>query len=82
MELGWQVYLKLKPGGHLVLSVPVDTADSFHWTSMRVYGPHRLPRLLWGWEYLGTVAKGKVFNKAACTYSDRKPNPNGVPALF
>lgn len=48
----------LKPGGLLLLSVPMWPKDKQSQMLARLYGPIRLPMLIKGWEYLGTVNKG------------------------
>lgn len=42
----------IKPGGLMFLSVPVGQ-DALVWNSHRIYGAHRLPRLLDGWRLVG-----------------------------
>ena len=49
MEQAWRV---LKPGGRLMLSVPVGP-DVVVWNLHRRYGPARLPMLMHGWEEVG-----------------------------
>jgi hypothetical protein len=39
----------LRPGGTLVVSVPVGPVDVLVWNLHRIYGPVRLPLLLEGW---------------------------------
>lgn len=59
-----EAWLKLEPGGHFLLAVPVDVHDQMHWYSARIYGPLRLPLLLQGWEYMGLVDWGKLYSAA------------------
>ncbi len=44
----------LRPGGLLFLAVPV-AKDKIVWNAHRIYGRHRLPLLIDGWELLGSV---------------------------
>ncbi len=39
----------LKPGGYLILAVPCGS-DCLVWNAHRIYGSHRLPLLLQGWD--------------------------------
>jgi hypothetical protein len=48
-----EAWIKLTPGGVLLLNVPVGHDDGFYWYSQRIYGPARLPLLLRGWTYEG-----------------------------
>ena len=41
----------VKPGGLLFLAVPIGR-DRLYWNAHRIYGPHRLPLLLDGWEFV------------------------------
>ena len=50
-----EIWLKLKPGGHLLLAVPVCPMDRFMPGGARCYGPTRLPMLAKGWEYHGAA---------------------------
>jgi len=50
-----ELYLKLKPGGYLLLAVPISSSDQVHLAGHRQYGPNRLPLLLKGWNYRGVV---------------------------
>lgn len=51
-----EIWLKLVPGGTLLLNVPVRNVDQFYWYSARYYGPARLPLLFrGGWIYRGIV---------------------------
>lgn len=43
----------LKPGGHLILAVPVGR-DCLVWNAHRIYGPRRLSLLLDGWQTIDT----------------------------
>jgi SAM-dependent methyltransferase len=44
-----EVYKMVKPGGYLIMSVPIGE-DLVIWNLMRRYGRKRLPKLLQGWE--------------------------------
>lgn len=52
LETMKKVKTMLKPGGLLFLSVPVGR-DRVFWNAHRIYGKHRLPLLLEGWEPVG-----------------------------
>jgi hypothetical protein len=56
-----EVWLKVAPGGFFLLNVPFGSTDRFHWYSMRVYGPSRLPVLIRGWEYVGVATPDKLY---------------------
>ena len=49
----------LKDDGLLFLAVPVGR-DCLVWNTHRIYGKHRLPLLLEGWEMVAFFGKGKV----------------------
>ena len=51
-----EIWLKLEPGGTLLLNVPLERHDNFFWYSARYYGPSRLPLLFrGGWKYGGMI---------------------------
>eukprot|EP00928_Gymnodinium_smaydae_P022471 TRINITY_DN18862_c0_g1_i2.p1 TRINITY_DN18862_c0_g1~~TRINITY_DN18862_c0_g1_i2.p1 ORF type:complete len:756 (-),score=90.31 TRINITY_DN18862_c0_g1_i2:108-2375(-) len=50
----------MRPGGVLLLAVPVGAVDNVVYPYHRVYGPVRLPLLLEGYELLGRVWNGTV----------------------
>jgi len=56
-----EAFIKLAPGGNLLLAVPVSSQDRLFWYSSRTYGPYRLPMLLKGFKYRGLVNLGKVY---------------------
>ena len=56
-----EIWLKVAPGGFLLLNVPINTVDAFFWYSMRMYGPSRLPVLIRGWEYVGLADSHKLY---------------------
>eukprot|EP00581_Thalassiosira_minuscula_P028114 CAMPEP_0183751816 /NCGR_PEP_ID=MMETSP0739-20130205/1967_1 /TAXON_ID=385413 /ORGANISM="Thalassiosira miniscula, Strain CCMP1093" /LENGTH=175 /DNA_ID=CAMNT_0025988089 /DNA_START=9 /DNA_END=536 /DNA_ORIENTATION=- len=58
-----ECWLKVAPGGYFLLHVPLEVSgkDQFFWYSQRVYGAHRLPLLVRGWEYVGCVTSKKVY---------------------
>ena len=65
------VFCMLKPGGLLFLAVPVGP-DCIAWNLHRVYGKHRLPKLLkdfeivsrHGWDSEKYLAKSANFRKS------------------
>jgi Caenorhabditis protein of unknown function, DUF268 len=48
----------LKEDGILMLAVPLWSPDQIAQLLARLYGPIRLPWLIQGWEYMGTVNRG------------------------
>ena len=56
-----EVYLKVAPGGVFFLHVPLGGNDGYYWYSQRVYGAHRLPLLLRGWQYLGLTTSDRMY---------------------
>ncbi len=56
-----EVWLKVVPGGFLLVNVPMNENDNFLGVSMRTYGPSRLPILIRGWEYGGLATSEKVY---------------------
>ncbi len=48
----------LKPGGHLILAVPIGS-DAVVWNAHRIYGRIRLPMLLDGWEVVESFGFGE-----------------------
>merc|ERR1712086_453191 len=56
-----ETWLKVAPGGWLLLQVPVGSDDSFMNYSQRVYGPARLPILIRGWEYSGMATSDTMY---------------------
>ena len=58
-----EVWIKVSPGGCLILNVPIGLTDTFTWYSQRYYGPSRLPLLVRGWEYVGLATSKKVFGR-------------------
>merc|ERR1712238_174918 len=56
-----EIWLKIAPGGYLLLNVPLNAEDSFFWYSTRHYGPSRFPILIRGWEYVGLATKYKIY---------------------
>ena len=53
-----EMRLCLKPGGILLLAVPVTAEDDVTWPKHRLYGPVRLPRLLARFNLIGRVWNG------------------------
>ncbi|KAG2493802.1 hypothetical protein HYH03_008021 [Edaphochlamys debaryana] len=56
------VACSIKPGGLLLLAVPVAKVDCIAWNAHRVYGPVRLPLLLANFEVLGAYWAGQSFH--------------------
>jgi hypothetical protein len=48
----------LKEDGILMLAIPVRSKDKMVQLLARMYGPIRLPWLIQGWEYMGTINRG------------------------
>jgi hypothetical protein len=48
----------LRPGGILLLAVPLWTEDAMLSLLLRLYGPVRLPLLLQGWDFRGAINRG------------------------
>jgi hypothetical protein len=48
----------LRPGGILLLAVPLWTEDAMLSMLLRLYGPVRLPVLLQGWDFRGAINRG------------------------
>lgn len=75
-----EIWLKVAPGGYLLLNVPTGN-DQFHWYSMRVYGPARLPLLTRGWEYYGLATGDKVFGPDEAFMLSEVPNNGSIVVL-
>ena len=56
-----ECWLKVAPGGRLLLHVPMHSDDTFFWYSQRQYGPNRLPILIRGWYYEGLATSKKIY---------------------
>jgi hypothetical protein len=48
----------LQDGGILMLAIPTRSKDKVVQLLARLYGPIRLPWLIQGWEYMGTIKRG------------------------
>ena len=64
-----KIHCLLKPGGVLFLAVPIGP-DYLHWNTYRMYGRHRLPLLLEGWNLVNVLG-----NFTSLMPSKEKPSP-------
>lgn len=63
---------RIKPGGFLYLQVPVGS-DLVVWNAHRIYGRVRLPRLLDGWEIVGSEGYSEELLNKPLGESDQQP---------
>jgi len=72
----------IKPGGLLYLAVPIGK-DRIDWNAHRVYGGHRLPVLLEGWELIDSFGfDEKLFDMIPGDSREERPSYGYKHALF
>lgn len=76
-----EIWLKIKPGGVLLLNVPLSRDDNFFWYGQRDYGPTRLPLLTRGFDYLGLVTRAQSYT-AVETLDLEVVSHGGSPVLI
>jgi len=76
-----EAWLKVAPGGWLLLQVPVGPNDSFRNYSQRIYGPARLPLLIRGWEYVGMATSNKMYGPEEAFMLSEVPKDSSVIIL-